>query len=179
MAAPAPNLIPCSYRRNQVFSEDDDPDKTAAPHNPPSFIRLPPIPASPAEILIPEQMRNGMPTFAKIVQLLTPQQCQAIIDMANEKGFLPGLLNIGGGKQMYKPDTRDHVRCIIDDTAIAGWMFSALQPHLPPKCLNRLLSRLNERLRILCYHQPVALHSIPGPGPPCYSPRTYCMKGPP
>ena len=95
-------------------------------------------------------------SFAKVLHnVLTPDQCQSLIQRINQKGFTPALLNIGRGNQMLCPETRDGHRAIVDSPTFARYLLEAIRPHLPEQCSVRgsegHLVSLNERLRFLCY----------------------------
>jgi len=86
--------------------------------------------------------------------IFTPKECEELIKMTNAKGYTPALLNIGMGRQMFAPETRDGWRCIIDSESLTKYLFEVIKPHLPPTIMGRRLVELNERCRFLCYNTP-------------------------
>lgn len=90
-----------------------------------------------------------------IDNVLTPQECQAIIARATAKGFERALLNIGGGRQIYAPDTRNSERVIIDDKVFAKRIHDRISHLLPSNHTSNKTTYptvdLNERIRILRY----------------------------
>jgi hypothetical protein len=92
-------------------------------------------------------------SFARVVRgVLDEEHCAELIFRVNTKGFTPALINIGFGRQMLCPRSRDGHRVIVDCPKLASWLLEVLRPHLPEELPDgyRLVD-LNERCRILCY----------------------------
>jgi hypothetical protein len=89
--------------------------------------------------------------------VLTSTECQAIIERTEATGFAPALLNVGGGKEIYAPDTRNSDRVIIDDGLFAGRLFDRIKQGLPWTQVmlgdraKFVATGLNERMRVLRY----------------------------
>jgi len=146
------------WKVNQVFSPADDPDRTAEPWKPPSFIDCDPT-ARHSEMSAEEIELPTLPSrnsFARVVRgALREDECAELIRYVNMKGFTPALLNIGGGHQQLVPDARDGFRVIVDIARLAGWILEVLRPYIPNSIRTGSrevrLESLNERCRFLCY----------------------------
>ena len=87
-----------------------------------------------------------------IENVLTAPECEAIIQLAEKEGFEPALLNVGGGRQIYAPDTRNSKRAIIDDKRFSECIFKRIQHLLPTSNhVGFQAVGINERVRILRY----------------------------
>ena len=100
---------------------------------------------------LPPSLRGDGAFCRLLPHVLTRTECQAVIDRAERKGFEPALLNIGGGRQVYAPDTRNSDRVIFDDTAFAERLFGRIRHLLPSHYGPHSMVGLNERMRILRY----------------------------
>lgn len=143
-----PRFEPTDWSEHQTFTAADDPDRTAMPWSPPDFVDRK-DPASQAT----EAGVYDMPVFACAVRnVLDEDDCAALIESVNRKGFTPALLNVGGGMQQFEPSARDGHRAIVDSPQLAGWLFEVLRQYVPEELPDgsRLVG-LNERLRVLCY----------------------------
>eukprot|EP00928_Gymnodinium_smaydae_P043828 TRINITY_DN2929_c1_g1_i2.p1 TRINITY_DN2929_c1_g1~~TRINITY_DN2929_c1_g1_i2.p1 ORF type:complete len:312 (+),score=25.34 TRINITY_DN2929_c1_g1_i2:65-1000(+) len=149
-----PRFHKTNWKRNQTFTEIDDPDRTAEPWAAPSFCfeRNPSLHVTTVEDLsIPS---SQFPVrFARVVRnVLDEECCAALISAVNAKGFTPALLNVGWGRQRLQPEVRDGHRVIVDSPDLAVWLLEVLRPHLPEQLADgSRLVELNERLRFLCY----------------------------
>eukprot|EP00977_Amphora_coffeiformis_P021264 scaffold9105_cov151-Amphora_coffeaeformis.AAC.3 len=96
-------------------------------------------------------LRNARGLLGK-EHAIAPAKCEAIIEFAEKKGFEPALLNVGGGRQIYAPDTRNSKRTIIDDNRFAECILKRIQ-HLLPKTSHAgfQATGINERMRVLRY----------------------------
>lgn len=116
---------------------------------------------------------NGRDVFATVLHgVLTPQECNELIQRSEDKGYEKALVNIGRGRQMAMQDTRNSDRCIIDDPDFAEMLYQRMLAKIEevePRLLHPILNwktkgvehavGLNERLRILrydpgCYFKP-------------------------
>jgi len=84
--------------------------------------------------------------------VLSEEECKALIDEAEEKGFEQALLNIGVGETLAT-DFRSSQRCIIDSFEKADFIWSRIKQCLPELWKGYSVVGLNERLRILKYHK--------------------------
>ena len=105
----------------------------------------------------PEPVYWRSATCTTLQQVLSKQECDAIIERAEAVGFERALLNVGHGRQIYHPGTRHSDRCIIDDTQFAAAIFDRIKDfipsefRLPHSTKANAVVGLNERMRILKY----------------------------
>ena len=108
--------------------------------------------ATPIHLSLPFEKEK---LAAVLPGILTNGECQAIIQICDEKGFDQALLNVGGGRQVLSTGFRKSLRCIVDDTNAADMIFERLKHVLPEKITNNGQSwhcvGLNERFRVLKY----------------------------
>lgn len=97
--------------------------------------------------------RQNEPILALTAQsILTPQECQAMIDRSESIGYDVALVNMGPtGQGVRVPGYRDGHRCIIDDKVFAAELWKRIEAYLPLEYENRPRIELNERLRFLKY----------------------------
>lgn len=151
-----PHLCRTGWKRHQQFTEEDDPDRTKQPWEPPAFVRdkdpvLQSLKTVVGELCL-KGLRCGNQSFARVVHgVLDEEDCATLIASVNKKGFTPALINIGHGSQMLMPEARDGHRVIVDSPGLSAWLLEVLRPHLPEQHENSSLIDLNERCRILCY----------------------------
>jgi hypothetical protein len=152
-ATPLPRMaVPFDINPGKVFKHQmSDPDRIRIKHTVPSLFQTSP---SERQIEVHKLYENRGYFITAIYNDNTPEEWRALIDMTNEKGYTPALVNIGRGNQQYLPDVRDHARCIIDDDHMTDFFFKLLAPYIPPEKASRKLHNLNERLRFLCYFNP-------------------------
>jgi len=151
---PEPNLVKTSWKDGQVFSLQDDPDRTNQPFDLPLFVHNKDPLSQKIEVEhlnLPWFGHNTRCHAVMVHNVLTHAECVALIDCINAKGFTPALLNVGGGRQQLFQGVRDGWRCIFDSEQFASYLLSVLQPHLPEEWDGRTLSDINERCRVLCY----------------------------
>lgn len=93
-----------------------------------------------------------------IENILTPNECQQLINLSENKGFDPALINVGGGRQKLMTDIRNNDRCIIDSPEIMEFFWQRIlsvcqdqELLYGPYDQNRHAVGLNERMRILRY----------------------------
>lgn len=152
---PPPIFYRTGWRANQSFTAEEDPDRTRLPWVAPSFVRE----KDPAEqdirveVLPVASKGTGLRSFACVARnVLSQDDCAALISSVNAKGFTAALLNMGGGLQTLIPGARDGHRVIVDSPELADWLFQVLRSVLPPELEDgSRLVELNERLRFLCY----------------------------
>lgn len=83
--------------------------------------------------------------------ILTPQECQAMIDRSESIGYDVALINMASGEGVRVPGYRDGYRCIIDDKAFSAELWKRIESFIPEVYENRPRIELNERLRFLRY----------------------------
>lgn len=151
---PAPRFCRSGWQPNHCFTAEDDPDRTRLPWTAPAFVREknPAVQQTTVEEL-PVCSRSSASSFARVVRnVLSEEDCAALVTSINVKGFTPALLNIGGGRQQFIPGARDGHRVVVDSPELSDWLFQVLQPHLPAQLSNgSQIVELNERCRFLCY----------------------------
>ena len=157
------------WKTGQKFTAEDGPDRTKMAHAVPGFVRRDPAEQRGKLKVTHLDVRAGASnpeaTMAVVVEsVLSAKDCQALIAMANAKGFTPALMNSGGGRQVYFPQHRRGWRCIIDCPALAAYLLEVLRPVLPAAFRpgrghgaghdhDHELVGLNERCRYLFYEQ--------------------------
>lgn len=147
----APRFHLTGWHVNQRFTAADDPDRTRLPWVPPKFVSFRDPGAQKVDV---EEMKGpDHGSFARVVRnILSEEDCAALIASVNMKGYTPALLNIGRGSQQLVPGARDGHRVIVDSTELAQWLFQVLLPYLPTVLDDgSRLVELNERCRFLCY----------------------------
>ncbi|TPX62638.1 hypothetical protein PhCBS80983_g00266 [Powellomyces hirtus] len=87
--------------------------------------------------------------------LLTPIESKELIRHTESKGYVPALLNMGNGKEAYKPGIRKSSRCILDAPDIANTIYMRLQDVLFSNSTDAStqIIGLNPRLRFLRYEE--------------------------
>lgn len=152
---PPPNFFRTGWHANQCFTAAEDPDRTRLPWVAPNFVyEKDPAEQRTREEDLPVASRGtGPDSFARVARnVLSEEDCAALLSSVNAKGFTAALLNIGGGKQQLVPGARDGHRVIVDSPDLAKWLFQVLLPYLPPELEDgSRLVELNERCRFLCY----------------------------
>lgn len=86
--------------------------------------------------------------------VLTEDECNEIIDIAEDTGFkIAGLYTDDSGETTYvDTEKRQSKRCILDSDEFANRLWKRIQHAIVPKLPAGLVAkRLNERLRILKY----------------------------
>lgn len=100
----------------------------------------------------PFDVVDNVPGFLVYAEdVLTAEECAAIIGIAEEKGFVPAALYTDGAGHDHFSETRKSHRCIIDSEAFVGHLWDKVQHMVPPKWKGATCVGLNERLRILRY----------------------------
>eukprot|EP01060_Flectonema_neradi_P006656 TRINITY_DN1451_c4_g1_i1.p1 TRINITY_DN1451_c4_g1~~TRINITY_DN1451_c4_g1_i1.p1 ORF type:complete len:278 (+),score=44.17 TRINITY_DN1451_c4_g1_i1:100-834(+) len=147
-------MISGNLSPGMMFRASDDPDRTAVPWNiKDSILGAKDVPTKVpirVEDLLPPGESNDQQFAMMLHGVLSEDECKTVINLANEKGFTEALLNIGGGKQVYAPDSRKGQRCIVDCKILSNLLLERTRDYLP-KVAGGVLRDVNERLRILCY----------------------------
>ncbi|KXS18900.1 hypothetical protein M427DRAFT_29357 [Gonapodya prolifera JEL478] len=93
----------------------------------------------------------GDPRIALVVDnLVTPQECMALIQNTERLGYSAALLNVGGGLQLLATDVRKSSRRVVDSQPLASALFQRVASYVPA-IPGRNIVGLNERLRFLRY----------------------------
>jgi hypothetical protein len=94
----------------------------------------------------------NVPGFLQIIHdVLSPEECRAIIDIAEAQGFVRAAIFTDSTGQDHFSDTRKSSRCIMDSHTFAKRLWVRLAPYVPPVWKSAVCVGLNERLRILRY----------------------------
>ena len=104
----------------------------------------------------PEPVYWRTATCKTLHNVLSPNECQSIIQRAESIGFEQALLNVGGGRQILATESRNSDRCIVDDKAFAQEVFRRVWKYIPQTVRDSdgttlKATCLNERMRILRY----------------------------
>ena len=83
--------------------------------------------------------------------VLSEDECKALIDETEEKGYEQALLNVGFGRQVLDTNVRNNKRCIIDSEDKAGWLWDEIKDYIPETWNSYPVVGPNERLRFLKY----------------------------
>ena len=116
----------------------------------------------------------GKVKFATVIHhLFTPQECRALIDMTERRGYIDAMVHGPNGNEILRKDIRNSARCIVDDESLAqAWFDRVIHALDGSPVKDKLLDRnwiashgdcskhhnglravgLNERLRFLRYH---------------------------
>lgn len=84
-------------------------------------------------------------------EVLTPKECQALIGIAEEKGFVPAALYTDQQDRDHFSETRKSYRCILDSETFAAQLWDRVKHMIPPTWKGATCVGLNERFRILRY----------------------------
>ena len=84
--------------------------------------------------------------------VLTEAECSDWIQITEDQGYEPALLNVGGGHQQLCPEVRNNERCILDSVEKANMIWERIKYYIPDVWKNKYkVVGLNERLRFLKY----------------------------
>ncbi len=99
------------------------------------------------------QTLSEIPGFAgTALNILTTEECQQIIQIAEEKGFVPASIYTDYAGQEHFSDTRKSHRCIIDSEEFVKRLWPRIKAFVPEVWKRgEVCVGLNERLRILRY----------------------------
>lgn len=91
--------------------------------------------------------------FVRVVDnCLSQEECEKIIRIAEEKGFVPASLYTDKDGVEYFSDTRKSHRCILDSEEFAARLWKRVQSLIPDKWIRgETVVGINPRLRILRY----------------------------
>lgn len=85
-----------------------------------------------------------------IDSVLTPEECRALIEQANARGFDAAPINTRHGPQI-DTDTRNNDRLIVDDFDLADRLWTKVAQFMPRLVSGRQVRGLNERFRFYRY----------------------------
>jgi hypothetical protein len=95
---------------------------------------------------------DGVPGFLQTIQcVLTAEECQAIIDITEAKGFVAASIYTDSKGREHFSDTRKSSRCIVDSPEFVARLWTRIQHCVPKTWGTAQCVGLNERLRILRY----------------------------
>jgi hypothetical protein len=94
-----------------------------------------------------------IPGFFKIIRgVLSPEECDAILQLCEEKGFTTASLHTDKDGVEHYSDLRKSQRLIIDSVPFTETLWKRIQHHIPSTWnTSEEMVGLNERLRILKY----------------------------
>ena len=85
-----------------------------------------------------------------IRELLTPAECQALIEFTKAHGYGAAPITTARGFEM-RPDIRNNARVIVDDVERAEALWQRSRDEIPGFCKGRQVVGLNERFRFYRY----------------------------
>merc|ERR1712001_411358 len=101
-------------------------------------------------ITLPEIRNQDQDRLAFILDnVLSEEECRALIEETKDKGYEDALLNVGGGRQILATDIRNSKRCIIDSEEKAAWIWDKIKDYISDIWKGHSVAGLNERLRFL------------------------------
>ena len=83
--------------------------------------------------------------------LFTPEECAALVEMAETAGFYPAPVNVDGDKYRLIPELRNNHQTMLDDAATAALLWGRVSECCPLRMDGRVRAGLNERMRYLRY----------------------------
>ena len=100
----------------------------------------------------------GVPDVEGFLQVIpnavTPTECEAIIQLAEQKGFARASLYTDKTGVEHYSEIRKSDRCIIDSKPFAEALWKRLVPYIPKHLADGWEAKgMNERLRLLRYRQ--------------------------
>ncbi|KAK3832187.1 MAG: hypothetical protein JOS17DRAFT_743263 [Linnemannia elongata] len=119
--------------------------------------QAPPVPTHlDLKPLLSKNRQSETITALTLSNVLTPQECQAMIQKTESLGYDVALVNVGGtgaleNAGVHMPGYRDGKRCIVDDVQFANDIWERVKEYIPPVWEGRPVVGMNERLRFLKY----------------------------
>ncbi|KAG9068722.1 hypothetical protein KI688_011005 [Linnemannia hyalina] len=119
--------------------------------------QTPPVPTYlDLKPLLSKSRQSETITALTLSNVLTPQECDAMIQRTESLGYDIALVNVGGtgagaGAGVHMPGYRDGKRCIVDDVQFAKDVWERVKAYIPPVWEGRPVVGMNERLRFLKY----------------------------
>jgi len=114
-----------------------------------SSSRSNPLP-QPHFIKLPQSSDANKVAFT-LENVFSKEECRELVVKTEERGYIPALVNVGGGQEVVMQDVRNNDRCIIDDVGLATTIFERVKHTIPQVFKGRQVISLNERLRFLRY----------------------------
>jgi len=103
----------------------------------------------PNRLLLPLDRDSGKLAFT-LENVLSPCECEALINAAESSGFASAGLGAAGEQEVVS-ELRDSGRLISNDPLLARQIFDRIRPHLPTIWRGRRILGLNEQLKFLRY----------------------------
>ncbi|KAF9944523.1 hypothetical protein BGZ72_002313 [Mortierella alpina] len=102
-------------------------------------------------LVLPSRQHRDFVAFT-LQDILTPQECQSLIERSEQIGYEIALVNAGQDQAgIHAPGYRDSLRALIDDPLTAAELWARVKHHVPAVYQNRPVVGMNERLRFLKY----------------------------
>ncbi|MFP2906148.1 prolyl hydroxylase family protein [Pyxidicoccus sp. 3LFB2] len=106
-----------------------------------------------------EELDTGNPLLITVANLLSAEECRALIERIEREGPTAAPITTGAGFVM-RPDIRNNTRVMFDDVALATTLFERIAPHVPRRLEGRWEAcGANERLR--CYRYEAGQYFAP------------------
>ncbi|CAG5121778.1 unnamed protein product [Candidula unifasciata] len=83
--------------------------------------------------------------------VLTEEECNRFIQETERIGYIPALVNVGGGREKMMTDVRSSKRCIVDSVPYVQELWERIKEFIPSVFKEHRVLGLNERLRFLRY----------------------------
>lgn len=96
---------------------------------------------------------GNIPGFCKLIRnVLTPEECSALIQISEEKGFTQAAFYTDAhGRDHMALDVRKSSRCLIDSEPFVEKLWERIHKYVPSKWGDAEVVGINPRLRILRY----------------------------
>lgn len=104
------------------------------------------VPGSGRGYVDGDSLDHRAPLAATIVDVLSAEQCVALIARFEAEGYIDAPISLRSG-EVRRPDIRNNQRTMFDDPALAASLFTVIAPHVPATLADRNLVGLNERFR--------------------------------
>jgi len=101
--------------------------------------------------LNPPDSHRGKKLAFILENVLTAQECEALIDCSEKSGYTEALINISENKAILDTSYRKGSRFIVDDKEFVSILWSRISDQIPENYKSYNVVGLNERLRFLRY----------------------------
>ena len=110
--------------QSTVLLSSDDLDQQPSQE----FQQQPSTSQQPQQLVVKNVLPTSTGLFAiTIDNVFSKDECLALIKMAEDKGYEPALVNVGGGNQELMTDFRNNDRCIIDSEDYADQIYQRVK----------------------------------------------------
>jgi len=148
---------PSKMQQGQRFNKKDSDNMGKQSYTLPKFMKQQRVPdIKIREVHLPFGSEERYAVYLE--NIFSAEESEEIIKFTEDQlKYEKALLNYGRGKQVYRPDVRDHDRTMVDAPDFAAYLFERVKPYLPKTFHLRALDTdkpiagLNERLRFLRY----------------------------